>query len=172
MDEHKKHDPAYNTVPAGAEKSLHDFYTKTITLNLPTGGQKWLAENAWWLSLVGGILSLWGAWSFWSVAHYASQWIRWANEVAGTTTNLGVAWYITLVAMIVQAVLLLVAVQQLKTHKKSGWNLLLYTSYVSVITGVLDLFVPGYGFSGLVGMVIGALIGWFFLFQVRGYFVK
>jgi len=172
MEERKTQGPAYNTQPAGLEKSLHDFYTKTINLNLPVGGQKWLADNSWWLALVGGLLSLWSAWSFWSIAHYASQWLHWAGAVTGTSTNLAVTWYIALIAILVQAVLLLLAVQQLKAHKKSGWNLLFYTSYVSVITGVIDLFVPGYGFGSLIGMIIGALIGWFFLFQIRRYFVK
>ncbi len=172
MQERKTHEPAYNTQPTGLEKTLHEFYTKTITINLPKEAQKWLAENSWWLALIGGLLSLWGAWNFWSIAHYASQWITWANQITGSSTSLGIAWYTALIAMVIQGVLLLLAVQQLKSHKKSGWNLLFYTSYIAVVIGVIDLFVPGYGFGSLLGMVIGTLIGWFFLFQTRSYFTK
>ena len=80
-------------------------------------------------------------------------------------------WYVALVAMLVQGILYLVAVPMLKNHQKSGWNLVFYASLVSVAMGVVYLFVPGYAGS-IVGVVLGAVIGWFFLFQVRSKFVK
>lgn len=173
-----EHQPPFNTLPAGLEKAVANFYSKSINLNLPVNGRKWLADNVWWIALVGGILSLWGAWSYWQVAHYASDLVNWANQISqtygGSTTvnTIGFTWYLVLAAMAAQAALFLLAFQQLKVHKKSGWNLLFYASYVSVLTGVFYLFVSGYGFGNFIGMVIGTLIGWFFLFQIRSYFVK
>lgn len=168
----------YDTQPAGLEKWLDETYKK-LPIQLPEGARKWLADNAWWLTLIGGILSLWGAWGFWQAGHYLSSWARWADEVnraygvnTSSTTDLSVMWYVALAAMLVQAVLYLLAFSKLKEHKKSGWNLLFYSSLVSLVMGIVYIFVPGYGAGSLIGVAIGAIIGWFFLFQVRGKFVK
>ena len=159
---------ANDTKSGGLEKWLDDMYKK-FPLQLPEGARKWIADNAWWLTLIGGVLTLWGVLSFWQVGHYVSDVAR----VYGvdTSTNLGVTWYVALGTMLVQAILYLMAVPKLKNHQKSGWNLVFYASLVSVIMGLVYLFTPGYAGS-IVGVVLGALIGWFFLFQVRSKFVK
>lgn len=173
----KEHGPAYNTQPAGVEKALVNFYSKTIQLNLPKGGQKWLADNAWWLVLLGGVLSLLGAWNFWQLGHAANQYIELANQIArsygaATTNDLGFTWYLALAAMVAQGVLMLLAFNPLKQHKKAGWNLVFYSTFITVVMGVLYVLTPGYGVASLLGTAIGLLIGWFFLFQVRSHFTK
>lgn len=167
---------SYNTQPAGLEKWLDETYKKGP--QLPDGGKKWLGDNAWWLALIGGILSLWGAWGFWNASQYVSTIGRWADDISRVTgvdygtSSLGFAWYVALAAMVLQGVLLLMAFQKLKVHQKSGWNLLFYSSLVSLVMGVVYIMVPGYGAGSLIGTAIGAVIGWFFLFQARGKFVK
>jgi hypothetical protein len=74
--------------------------------------------------------------------------------------------------MVVSAVLLLGAVSPLKNRRKQGWNLVFYSTLVSLALGIFYLFVDGYGFGSLVGYLIGALIGWYFLFQTRSQFNK
>lgn len=173
MSEHTK--SSYNTQPAGLEKWLDETYKK-LPVQLPEGARKWLADNAWWLTLLGGILALWGAWGFWQTGHYVSDLARWADQLSratggtGTSTDLGVMWYLALASLVVEGVLYLMAFSSLKEHKKSGWNLLFYASLVGVVMGVLQAFVPGYGMGSLVGVVIGVVIGWFVLFQVRSKF--
>ena len=166
MSEHvdKSHQPQ----TGGFEKWLDDTYKK-LPVQLPEGGKKWLADNSWWLVLIGGILTLWGTWAFWQAGQYVSSLARIVG--VDTSPDLGVMWYVALVAMLVQGILYLVAVPMLKNHQKSGWNLVFYASLVSVAMGVVYLFVPGYAGS-IVGVVLGAVIGWFFLFQVRSKFVK
>ncbi|MGB2731857.1 MAG: chromate transporter, partial [Microgenomates group bacterium] len=44
-------------------------------------------------------------------------------------------------------------------RKKSGWNMLFYSSLVSVAGSLVAL--------NLVGAVLNAVIGWYFIFQVR-----
>jgi len=177
-EEKHAHTPVFNTQPTGLEKWL-DETNRKLSFQLPEEGRKWIANNVWWLTLIGGILSLWGAWGFWQLGHTVSSWGRWAEEVGRAygvdtagTSSLGVTWYLALAVMLVQGVLLLVAFQQLKEHKKSGWNLLFYSSLLSVLLGFVYIFVPGYGAANLIGWVIGAVISWFFLFQIRKYFVK
>ena len=93
----------------------------------------------------------------------------------GTSTssmNFGLTFYLALAAMVAQAVLLLMAYQKLKVHQKAGWNLIFYSSLVSLVTGALYLLTPYYGATSLVGVLIGVVIGWWLLFQIRGKFNK
>ena len=165
----------YDSQPMALEKWLDENLNKKFPVQLPDGAKKWLADNSWWLALIGGGVSLWGAWRFWQLGHTASQFLNGLSQVYGVNTysqDLSVFWYVVFAAMLVQAVLLLMAFQKLKVHKKSGWNLLLYSSYVSVITGVVYLMLPYYGFGSLLGTALGAVISWYILFQVRSHFAK
>ena len=165
--------PAFNTQPAGLEKNLAEFYTKTVTFNLPENVRKWLADNVWWLTLVGGVLSLLGAVSAWNAAHFADSYLSMARSVGvQVQNNLGIMFYLAIGVMVAEGVLYLLAFQKLQKHQKAGWNLLFYVSLLSLVLAVLYLFVPGYGAGSLVGTIIGTFIGWFLLFQVRKYFVK
>ncbi|HRJ06132.1 MAG TPA: hypothetical protein PK096_01015 [Candidatus Saccharibacteria bacterium] len=168
----------FNANIAGLEQLLDDTVNKKQPLQLPTNVRKWLADNVWWMSLAGGVLSLWGAWSFWQVGHYLSGVSTYLNELArvsGTTAysaDLGVMWYVALIGLVIEGILLLLATSKLKQGSKSGWNLLFYTSLVSLAVGLVYLFVPGYGFGGLLGTLVGTAVGWFFLFQIRSRFTK
>jgi len=168
---------AFSSKTLGLEQWLDETVNKKQPLQLPIGVRKWLAENSWWLALIGGVLSLWGAWSFWQLGHYLSGFNQVANEVArlyGTnySTDLGVMWYVALAGMVIEGVLLLLAVSPLKNMRKSGWDLLFYVSLVSIIVGLVYVLVPGYGLGSLIGSALGAAISWFFLFQIRSRFAK
>ena len=163
---------------AGLERWLDETVNKKQPLQLPANVRSWIADNVWWMSLIGGVLSLWAAWSFWQVGHYLSGVSTYLNELARVSgsnayaNDLGVMWYVALVGLVIEGVLLLAAVQMLKAGRKMGWNLLFYTTLVNLAIGVVYLFVPSYGFGSLVGALLGAAVGWFFLFQIRSHFVK
>jgi len=168
----------YNTRPAGLEKWADGVFGNNAPVKLPEGGRQWLADNLWWLALVGGVLSLWSAWSSYNAMQTYGQMFAIADELVrqyGTSTssmNFGLTFYLALAAMVAQAVLLLMAYQKLKVHQKAGWNLIFYSSLVSLVTGALYLLTPYYGATSLVGVLIGVVIGWWLLFQIRGKFNK
>jgi hypothetical protein len=167
------HKAPYNTQPAGLEKWLDEQNGK-LPFPLPPAGKKWLGANAWWIVLIGGLLTAWGVLGFWQAAHYVSDLERVIRSYGGNSDvgSLSTMWYVSLAAMVVSAVLLLGAVSPLKNHRKQGWNLVFYSTLVSLALGIFYLFVDGYGFGSLVGYLIGALIGWYFLFQTRSQFNK
>lgn len=167
-----------NTRTAGLEKGLDEFVNKKQPLQLPADVRKWIADNSWWLALIGGILSIWGTWGFWQLGHYVDGLSRYTNDLAhvyGSTTyatELGPFWYLALFGLLAEGILLLMAVSKLKDHKKAGWDLLFYVSLINLIVGIIYLFVPGYGIGSLLVTLLGAAVAWFFLFQIRNRFLN
>jgi hypothetical protein len=168
----------FSSRTAGLEKWLDELVNKKQPVQLPGEAKRWIADNVWWIVIIGGVLSLWSAWTFWQLGHYVDGLSRYVNELSrvyGSTTyatELGPMWYLALVGLIIEGILLLMAFPKLKEHKKSGWDLLFYVSLVNIVIGVVYLLVPGYGFGSLIGTLLGAAIGWFFLFQIRSRFVR
>lgn len=161
---------------SGLEGWLDGIFGEKFPVQIPKAGREWIVKVSPWLALVGGILGLWASWSFWRAGHYVNQLVEWANTLSaaygGTTTatHLGLMWYLALVVLLLQSVLLLMAFSGLKAQKRSGWNLLFLTTLVALLLGVVELFVSGYGFGNFLGSVIGAAISFYLLFQVRSYF--
>ena len=122
------------------------------------------------------VVSLLAAWNAYQATRYVNQWGALVDELArqyGTSTlgsSFGFTYYIALAAMVAQGVLMLMAFQKLKAHQKAGWNLVFYSSLISLVMGVLYLFTPYYGVTSMIGVVIGVAIGWWILFQIRAKF--
>lgn len=162
---------------SGLEGWLDGVFGDKFPIQLPKAAREWIVKVSPWLALIGGVLSLWASWSFWRAGHYVNQWVDWANTLSAAyggerVTHLGLMWYVSLIVLLVQAVLMLLAFPGLRDRKKVGWNLVFYSSLVSIVVGVVQLFVSGYGFGNLIGTLIGAAIGMFILFQVRSYYKK
>lgn len=160
---------------SGLEGWLDGIFGDKFPVQLPKAAREWIVKVAPWLALVGGVLSLWAAWAFWQAGHYVNELVEWVNTFsaatgAGTTSKLGFMWYVALIVLLLQALLMLLAFPGLRDRKKSGWNLVFFSTLVAVILGLVQLFVSGYGFGSLVGSLIGAAISFFILFQVRSHY--
>ncbi|KKR19511.1 MAG: hypothetical protein UT50_C0032G0005 [Candidatus Moranbacteria bacterium GW2011_GWA2_39_41] len=67
---------------------------------------------------------------------------------------------ISLAVAVITIVMEVMAVPGLFKRTKGSWKLLFYASIVSLIGGILAV-------HGIVGTIIGAIIGWYILFQVK-----
>lgn len=167
---------AYDTQPAGLEKWVDETFNKKAPFKFPENFRTWLADNAWWLVLIGAILTLWSVWGAWQAAMYTSEIVNWANEMSRayggpvTTPQLGLFWYLAVAGLVIQCVMYFMASSKLREHKKSGWNLLFYASLVSLVVGLLYLFSSYFGAGSFIGTLIGTAIGWYVLFQIRDKF--
>lgn len=159
------------------EVALAEQYKKAP--HLPEGGQKWLAENAWWIVLIGVALSafaLFGILSFLLLATLGLS-VGGAALGAGYGAAVGAAiggvllitTLISLALYIVEVVLLGMAVSPLKALKKRGWDLVflvaVLNAVVLVVTNVLAV-----NLAGLVFGLLWAAVGAYFLFEVRDRF--
>lgn len=155
------------------EITLDNIFEKNAP-KLPANARKAIVEWAPWVALVVGILTLWGAWALWSWAHVANDLVNYANQLSvaygGTPvmdTRMTLWVWIGMVTLVIEGALYILAFfGGLREHKKSGWNYLYWGALVNVAYAVISLF-TGYGFGGFLGSMIGSVIGFWLLFQVR-----
>jgi len=145
--------------------------------HLPKGAQKWIAENVWWIVLIGVIASvislligigaiftymaLVGTYSYvYSASPYGAGWI--IGSVVGLLFS----------ALII--VLLATAISPLKNGQKKGWErlfLVVLVNAVSVVLGAILTFSPIGFIFGIIFGAIGVAISAYFTFEIRSHFV-
>jgi hypothetical protein len=139
--------------------------------HLPVKSQIWLAQNVWWIGLIGLALGSFGVLSVLAVTFWASTAIGLYGGVAGVVAG-SLAFIAVLVALgfsIVMLALLGMAIAPLKAGKKKGWDLLFISallSFASTVVGFLLSFNPGSLIVGLFGSVVMG----YFLFEIHSYF--
>jgi hypothetical protein len=76
--------------------------------------------------------------------------------------HFGVMYYLAIAFLVVGLVLEALAIPKLMKRQKSGWDLMFYSSLLNVVYSVLNF--------NIVGLIVGTLVGWYFLFQIREYY--
>lgn len=154
------------------EATLAGFYKGTPAI--PKSYRAWLVKWLHWISLLLGILSLGGAWRLWS-------W--WGNEnaVIDYTNNLnasyggpvqhsgsGVMLWLSMVTLLAEGLLYLLACTHLKRREREGWDLLLYAVLVNLLYGLLAT-LSGYSNVGILLVItVASGIALYLLYQVKG----
>ena len=146
---------------------------------LPKNVKEWFVKAWPILALVFGVLQLLAAWSLWHVGHLVNNLVNYANQLSniyGTGVivhNLGFFYWVSLIVLVLDAVILLAAYPGLKARSKRGWNMLFLGSLINVVYGIFTAFDSGYGNVGkLIMALIGSAIGFYFLFQVSSYYTS
>jgi len=141
---------------------------------LPPGFKKALVAWAPLLSLIVGVLTLASAWRLWHWARAAHSVVAdlcnaysvsgCGNAVAGTRYSVWL--WLSVLFLAIQGLLYLLAYSGLRDRKKDGWDYVFYAALISVAYAVASLF-TGYGVANVVGSLIGSVIGFYLLFQIR-----
>lgn len=153
------------TTPASRPGGSKDFFSALADLEalfqtyfvdkapvLPEGIKEFLVRIAPYLAIVGvvfgtlGILTLLGfgtlgAWSYWGLGIY------------------NFAFFVSVAGTVVVLVLEAMAIQGLFHRKRAAWNLMFYAVLVQAVENLLTL--------NVIGLVIGAIISLYLLFQIR-----
>lgn len=166
----------YNTQPAGLEKALDGVFFQKSPIQIPPNITKWLADNSWWIVLVGAAASVFGIFSLLSLVNTANNIDALYNTygLGDTYARSTSSLYVSMLASAVSAVLLFMASSKLKMHQKAGWNLLYYNFLINAVISLLSfaLSSPALLVGSLIGFAIGFVIGAYILFQLRGHFSK
>lgn len=79
--------------------------------------------------------------------------------MGGAAVGIGFNYYISIALGIVTLVMYLMAFSPLKARKRAGWNLLYYALLIGLVSNLVQL--------SIFGFIIGGLIGFWILFQIR-----
>ena len=127
---------------------------------LPTNAKDILVKVMPWIALIFGILGVLGSISGLLALTVTSP-LAVIGGVEGVSSY-GTGFIATLI-WLVSAALMLAAFPGLKAHSYKGWKLLFWSEVVSLIGAVVSI-------SSLVPGVIGALIGFYLLYQIKSYY--
>ncbi len=143
--------------------------------HLPTSGQRWLAENVWWMALVAAILS---GISALVLMNTINQFTNPVSSFGYVLTPSYTGWEIltsivSLCFVIVTGILLAAAVKPLRAIQKKGWMLLFVVALVDAINIVLGAILSLSVFGFITQVIFGAIglaIVMYFLFEIRNQF--
>lgn len=161
---------------APLEKKLDNLLGKNAPVQIPTKGREAIVKYSPWIGLVIGVLGLMAALGLWSAAHRVDKLVDYANSLTAayggtvTTHHLGLSFWLSLVFLVLTSVVAIIAFPPLKARKKTGWNLLFYSSILNFLYGVAQAVYYGGGIGSLVSSLLGTLIGFYILFQIRSYY--
>lgn len=141
------------------------------TPKLSNSAKESLAKAWPWLALIFGVLQLWAAWALYEllrvVDRVATFYGVYVNQTSVYSGKDKFFIYLSLIALVIDAVILLMAYPKLKKRQKSGWNLIFLGAVLNALYGVFNLFVSGRGVGSLLGALIGTAITFYLLYQVK-----
>jgi hypothetical protein len=141
---------------------------------LPPHSREGLAKVWPVLALVFGIIQLLTAFSLWRLGHSVDHFVDYANQIARTygtgpvVHHLGLFYWLALLSLFADAVILLMAYPHLKARRRRGWDLLFLGATLNLLYGLFSAFDSYYGgASKFVATIVGSGIAFYLLFQVR-----
>lgn len=136
-------------------KTMEEWFAKFPAI--PKNGRDVLAKIAPWLALIFGILGILVGISGLGIFTMLSPFAYMGG--AGAMYGTG---FLSALIYLVGSILLLASYPGLKARKYNGWKLLFWSEAVNLVGGLVSL--------AIVSAVIGALIGFYLLFQIRSYY--
>lgn len=139
-------------------KTLDPYFAKLP--NLPKGATDLIVNFAPWLSLIFGVLAILGGVAAFGLLSVVSPFAAVSGAGQYAVTGL-----LASLVLLVQGVIELLAFSPLKARKQKGWNLLFISLVLSVVSSVFYLNV-----YSVVSSVFWALVGYYFLYQVKNHY--
>lgn len=145
----------FNSSLSKFENVLKTYFVDKAPFQIPTGAKEFIVQYGPWITLVLLILAIPALLALLGFAAALSPFAA----LGGARPGVGLlSVLLSVIALILEAM----ALPGLFRRSKAGWNLLFYSSMVSAIDNLISL--------NIGGLIIGLLIGWYILFQVRSYY--
>lgn len=167
-------DPAVSGPLAQFEAWLYNVLVVHAPFQLPSTAKDWIVRYGPWITLAVGILLALmifpGLMAALAISGTASLYGGLAG-VAFVGAIVGPMFYVALLVLAVQLVIMFVSIPMLLKRQRRGWLLVFYSGILSAVYTLFNSFSYGFfDFGGLLFGLIGAVIGMYFLFQIRGYY--
>lgn len=134
---------------------LDEYMVTKAPFQIPMAGKEFLAKVAPYLIIVFSLLALPAVLALFGITAVLAP----VSVVSGYGMSWGVFGIIGAVTTIVSLGLNVMAIPGLFKRTHASWRLVFYATLVSLIGGLLS--------PGAVGAIVGAIIGWYILFQVK-----
>ena len=134
--------------------TVEEWYSKLPPL--PRSWTEVIVKITPWIALVFGILGVLGSIAAFGILTVLSPFVALGGGVGAATNGV-----IGSLLALVSSGLLLAAFPGTRAGKMSGWNMLFYSEVVSLVSSVVFFSVGG---------VVGALIGFYILFQIKTHY--
>jgi hypothetical protein len=140
------------------EAILDEYMVNKAPFTLPTEVKEFIVKVSPYLVIIFAVMALPIIFAALGLTAFLSPFAM----MGGYRYGFGWGFFATvgLVFSVITFIIEIIAVPGLFKRTKSAWTLLFYASIVSLIGTLLS-------FNGLVGGIIGAIIGWYILFQVK-----
>ena len=152
----------------GYEKAIADIMKSWP--HLPKEFTKWLASNSWWLVLIVVVPAIFNIVPMAGMVLTEAAFMMSSGLAATRMASVLVPVSAALLGGIVTVGIGAMAILPLKAMQKRGWDLLFLSATIgggmSFIANVII-----FSLSGMVGIVIGMVIAYYVLFEIRSYFV-
>ncbi len=169
-----KPEPPVSGPLAQFEAWLYDTLVVKAPYQLPTTAKDWIVRYGPWITLVLGVLLaltvIPAVMAAVAVTSYTTS-VMGGIYGAAVAASVGPMFYLALVVLAVQLVIMFMSVPMLLKQQRKGWMLVFYSSIVSLAYSVLNTFSYGFfNFGSLLMGLVGATIGLYFIFQIRSYY--
>lgn len=141
---------------SGLEEILDLYFGKKAPA-LPEGVKDFLVSIAPWIVLISVVVALPAVLALIGISSFVMPISYMAYPGSG-----GTMWMVASAFLVVTIVLEALAIPGLFKRSKQGWNLIFYSSLVSVVFNVVSL--------NFIGGIVGALISFYLLFQLRSHY--
>lgn len=137
------------------ENTLKVYFVDKAPFQLPPAVKEAIVQFGPWITLVLLILALPVIFAALGLTAVLMPF----SAASGAHTEIN---YLSVILSVIVLILEGLALPGLFRRSKSGWNLLFYSSIVSAIDNLITF--------NIGGLVLGLLIGWYILFQIRSYY--
>jgi hypothetical protein len=135
--------------------------------HLPKGLVDFLGSISPWLALLGGVLGILASLSMLSAAAGLSRFMG-SAYMMGYYSSFNLAYFaVAGISELIVSVLLLLAFKPLQAKSQTGWLLMFWIQVINIVSMVIEVVLGG---SSIIGLVLGAAIGMYVLFEMKPYF--
>lgn len=141
------------------EALLDEYMVKKAPFALPLGAKEFIVKVSPYLVIIFAILTLPIILAVIGFSAVVAPFAMMGAAMGGYGYGWGLGAIISLVVAVVSLIVEVIAVPGLFKRTKGGWRLVFYASIISLIGSILSF--------NVIGGVIGAIISWYILFQVK-----
>ena len=153
-----------------------DVYLEKIfgkVQHLSPANRELVAQSWPIMALIFGAIQLYWAWVLWGITRYTIPdsdfydriYVQYPDVIQGVEK---LVFYMGILILVAEAVILFIAYSKLKARARSGWNLLFLAMAINTLNAFLSLFISERGFASFVFGMLSSIIGFYLLYEVRG----